>query len=183
MPKKKKPLGSLRDQFREAGLITAKQAKKADKGALRSELRIKKGIEIDEGKQRIESDRVKKLQKDRKKNDLLNQEKAKKAEQAAIQQLITSHSQRQNGDHPYQFTDQNKVKKIYVSSDNKTQLNRGYLAIVKSADQYDLVPEVIAEKIKARNPASILFLHDRSKDLVDEDDPYKDYPIPEDLEW
>ncbi|MGB1616422.1 MAG: DUF2058 family protein, partial [Pseudomonadales bacterium] len=80
-------------------------------------------------------------------------------------------------------TDQNKVKKIYVSSDNKTQLNRGYLAIVKSADQYDLVPEVIAEKIKARNPATILFLHDRSKDLVDEDDPYKDYPIPEDLEW
>ncbi|MGB1756840.1 MAG: DUF2058 family protein, partial [Pseudomonadales bacterium] len=109
MPKKKKPLGSLRDQFREAGLITAKQAKKADKGALRSELRIKKGIEIDEGKQRIESDRVKKLQKDRKKNDLLNQEKAKKAEQAAIQQLITSHSQRQDGDHPYQFTDQKKV--------------------------------------------------------------------------
>ena len=50
MSKKKKTLGSLRDQFKEAGLITAKQAKKADKGALRSELRIKKGIEVDEGK-------------------------------------------------------------------------------------------------------------------------------------
>ena len=91
--------------------------------------------------------------------------------------------QRQDGDHPYQFTDHKKVKKIYLSSDNKVQLNQGYLAIVKVADQYDLVPEAIAEKIKARSPESVLFLHDRNKDRIDEDDPYKDYPIPDDLEW
>ena len=183
MSKKKKTLGSLRDQFKEAGLITAKQAKKADKGALRSELRIKKGIEVDEGKQRIESDRIKKLQRDRERNEELNQEKEKKAERAQIKQLVASHSQRQDGNHPYQFTDHKKVKKIYLSSDNKVQLNKGYLAIVKVADQYDLVPEAIAEKIKARSPESILFLHDRNKDRIDEDDPYKDYPIPDDLEW
>jgi hypothetical protein len=29
----------------------------------------------------------------------------------------------------------------------------------------------------------ILYLHDRSKDVVDEDDPYKDFQIPDDLEW
>ncbi|HAJ28998.1 MAG TPA: hypothetical protein DCL32_02380 [Gammaproteobacteria bacterium] len=26
-------------------------------------------------------------------------------------------------------------------------------------------------------------MHDRALDAIDEDDPYKDYPIPDDLEW
>ena len=47
MSKKKKLLGSLRDQLKDAGLVTAKQVRKAEKGALRSDLRIKKGIDVD----------------------------------------------------------------------------------------------------------------------------------------
>jgi uncharacterized protein YaiL (DUF2058 family) len=29
----------------------------------------------------------------------------------------------------------------------------------------------------------VLYLHDKASEAVDEDDPYKDYPIPDDLEW
>jgi hypothetical protein len=29
----------------------------------------------------------------------------------------------------------------------------------------------------------ILYLYDRANDVVDEDDPYKDFQIPDDLEW
>ena len=59
MSKKKKPLGSLRDQLKEAGLVTAKQVRKAEKGALRSDLRIKKGIDVDEAKEEVEAARLK----------------------------------------------------------------------------------------------------------------------------
>ena len=45
------------------------------------------------------------------------------------------------------------------------------------------MPEVVARKIEARSAETVLFLHDRSNEIVDEDDPYKDYPIPDDLEW
>nr|MCH9786352.1 DUF2058 domain-containing protein [Gammaproteobacteria bacterium] len=61
--------------------------------------------------------------------------------------------------------------------------NQGYLAIVKVEDRYDLVPEVVARRIQARHADSVLYLHDRALDAIDEDDPYKDYPIPDDLEW
>lgn len=183
MSKKKKPLGSLRDQLKEAGLVTAKQVRKAERGALRADLRIKKGIDVDEVKQEVEAKRSKKQEEDRLKNDHLNQQAKKKALLAQVKQLIASNSQRQDGEIAYNFTDQNKIKKIYISEENKSQLNKGYLAIVKSEQRYDLVPEVVARRIEARSAESVLFLHDRSTEAVDEDDPYKDYPIPDDLEW
>lgn len=163
--------------------MTAKQARKAEKGALRTELRIKKGIEVDETKQKVEAERIKKQEEDRRRNEQLNQLAKEKALAAQIKQLISSNSKREDGEVAYNFTDQNKIKKIYISEVNKTQLNKGYLAIVKSDDHYDLVPEVVARKLESRNPASVLFLHNRASETIDEDDPYKDYPIPDDLEW
>lgn len=183
MSKKKKPLGSLRDQLKDAGLVTPKQARKAEKGALRTDLRIKKGVEVDETRQALEADRKKKQEEDRRRNNALNEQAKTRALLAQVKQLIASNSQRENGEVAYNFTEQNKIKKIYISEENKSQLNKGYLAIVKSDDSYDLVPEVVARKIEARSAESVLFLHDRSNQTIDEDDPYKDYPIPDDLEW
>jgi hypothetical protein len=183
MSKKKKPLGSLRDQLKEAGLVTAKQVRKAEKGALRSELRIKKGIDVDEAKEEVEVARLKKLDEDRQKNERLNELAKEKALSAQVKQLIASNSQRQDGNVAYNFNHQTRIKKIYISEENKTQLNKGYLAIVLAGDKYDLVPEVVARKIEARSAETVLFLHDRSNEIVDEHDPYKDYPIPDDLEW
>ena len=183
MSKKKKPLGRLRDQLKEAGLVTAKQVRKAEKGALRSGLRIKKGIDVDESKEEVEAARLKKLDEDRQKNERRNELANEKALAAQVKQLIASNSQRQEGNVAYNFNDQNKIKKIYISEENKTQLNKGYLAIVSDGDKYDLVPEIVARKIETRSAETVLFLHDRSNEVVDEDDPYKDYPIPDDLEW
>ena len=183
MSKKKKALGSLRDQLKDAGLVTAKQVRKAEKGALRSDLRIKKGIDVDEAKNEVEAARLKKLDEDRQKNERLNDLAKEKALSAQVKQLIASNSKRQDGNVAYNFEDQGKIKKIYISEENKMQLNKGYLAIVQAGDKYDLVPEVVAKKIEARSAKTVLFLHDRSNEIIDEDDPYKDYPIPDDLEW
>ena len=65
MSKNKKTFGSLRDQLKDAGLVTAKQAKKAARGALRTELRIKKGIDVDAVKQEVEAARTQKIEADR----------------------------------------------------------------------------------------------------------------------
>ena len=102
---------------------------------------------------------------------------------AQVRQLIEMNSQRQPGDLVYNFTDQQKIKKLYISDLNKTQLNKGFLAIVKSANGYDLVPEKVAHKIMERTDDVVLYLYDRQSDTVDEDDPYKDFQIPDDLEW
>ncbi len=187
MAKKKKSGGSLQDQLRHAGLVTDKQLKKAQKGIHRQEMRVKAGVEVDEIRAAAEAEIAQKQAKDRERNEALQQAVIVKELRAQIKQLVQRNSQREKGDTEYNFTEGKKVKKLYVSAQNKAQLNKGFLAIVKIDDHYDLVPEIVAQRIADRIPDTkdqvILYLHDRAKDVVDEDDPYKDFQIPDDLEW
>lgn len=180
---KKNRGGSLQDQLKQAGLVTGKQIRKANKGMHRQEMRVKKGLEVDET--RIEAQQAQALKNagDREKNEQIKIAAEKKALSAQVKQLITLNSQRETGDIEYNFTEQNKVKKLFVSSLNKTQLNKGHLAIVKQDDHYDLVPEKVARRIMDRLDGVVLYLYDRTQDEIDEDDPYKNFQIPDDLEW
>lgn len=184
---KKKSGGSLQDQLRSAGLVTDKQLKKAQKGIHRQEMRVKAGIEVDEAKLAAEQAIATKQVEGRAHNEARQKEVLAKELQAQIKQLVQRNSQREKGDVEYNFTDGKKIKKLYVSELNKTQLNKGFLAIVKLDDNYDLVPEKVAQRISDRIPETkdevVLYLHDRTNDVVDEDDPYKDFQIPDDLEW
>lgn len=187
MAKKKKGGGSLQDQLRAAGLVTQKDLKKAQKHMHRKEMRVKQGVEEDEVKLEAERALKDKQLADRAANEARNAAAREKELNAQIKQLIERNSQRQKGEVAYNFNDHNKIKKIYVSEENKQQINKGFLAIVKQGDGYDLVPKQIAERISNRIPDRkddvVLYLYDRSKDQVDEDDPYKDFQIPDDLEW
>ncbi len=187
MAKKKKGGGSLQDQLKAAGLVTQKDLKKAQKQMHRKEMRLRQGIEEDEVKLEAERALKDKQLADRAANEAKNEAVREKELNAQIKQLIERNSQRQNGDVAYNFTDHNKIKKLYISEENKQQINKGFLAIVKHGDEYDLVPKQVAERISNRIPDRkdevVLYLYDRSKDVVDEDDPYKDFQIPEDLEW
>jgi uncharacterized protein YaiL (DUF2058 family) len=183
MSKHKKQGGSLQDQLRKAGLVTDKQVRKASKGIHRQEMRVKQGLETDENREAVERERAEKTASDKQKNEQLNKEAQSKAIIAQVKQMIAANSQRERGDAIYNFTDQNKIKKIYISEQNKTHLNKGFLAIVKSGESYDLVPEKVAQKIMARKDGIVLYLYDRASEVIDEDDPYKDYQIPDDLEW
>jgi hypothetical protein len=185
--KKKNFGGSLQQQLKNAGLVTDKQIRKANKGIHRQEMRVRQGVEVDENKLAAQQTLADKQTRDREQNQKLNQAAQTRALKAQVAQLIEMNSQREKGDIPYNFTENKKIKKIYVSQTNKNQLNKGFLAIVKSPDGYDLVPEQVARRIMARLPETkdevILYLYDRTGDVIDEDDPYKDFQIPDDLEW
>jgi uncharacterized protein YaiL (DUF2058 family) len=86
----------------------------------------------------------------------------------------------------YQFTDQGKIKKIYVTDVLLNQLVKGQSAIVRFSDAYELVPTVVAEKIALRDADSIVVLNTRmatTTQEVAEEDPYANYQIPDDLMW
>ena len=89
----------------------------------------------------------------------------------------------------YQFVDGKKIKKLYVNNKLQDQLTKGQIAIVKlsvgsEGDRYELVPANVAAKIKQRDESRVLVLHDKAaSSAVEEDDPYADYPIPDDLMW
>ena len=60
---------------------------------------------------------------------------------------------------------------------------RGILAVVKLGEGYELVPRVVADKIAQRAENAVIVANTKAAQQADEDDPYKDYVIPDDLMW
>lgn len=181
--KQKKGGSSLQDQLRQAGLVNEKQLRRAQKGIHKKDMQLKQGQIIDEEKHAAQKIRSEKTERDRQRNLAREQQAQHRSHTAQIKQLIEMNAKLEQGDIPYNFIEQKKVKKIYVSEANVRQLNKGFLAIVKTVDGYDLVPEKVARRIMDRREDIVLYLYERDKDVEDEDDPYKDFKIPDDLEW
>ncbi|MDA0789464.1 MAG: DUF2058 domain-containing protein [Proteobacteria bacterium] len=188
MAKKKLLGGSLQDQLKAAGLVTGKQVRKAKNGIHRQEMRARHGAGEDDTRAAVRQAQQAKQEQDRLRNLQILKAAETKALRAQVKQLIEMNSQRQPGDVEYHFTEDKKVKKIRISALNKNHLNNGQLAIVKrptvdQTDVYDLVPEQVARKIMSRDASWVMYLYERTEDDIDEDDPYKDFKIPDDLEW
>ena len=108
----------------------------------------------------------------------------KRAIQAQIVQLITlNRIERHSGDVPYQFTDGKKIKKIHVTPQLQNELSRGRLAIARLGDRYELLPAAAARKIMQRDEKAIVLLITSEAATVEEEDPYAQYQIPDDLMW
>ena len=95
---------------------------------------------------------------------------------------------RSKGEVPYGFTYGKKVKKIYVTEAQRDQLVDGQLGIVTlvinhEGRRFELVPRAIADKIRERDEAFFVDLGEPTKSEPDENDPYADYQVPDDLIW
>jgi uncharacterized protein YaiL (DUF2058 family) len=173
---------SLKDQLLQAGLVSKKQVQQAKK---QKHQQKKKGqtTEDDQARQRAEQARADKAERDRELNRQRQQAADEKAIIAQIKQLIDTNEIRcDDGEQAYNFTDGSKIKRLYLNDTLIDQLSRGRLAIVKQGEHYKLVPAKIAERIAQRDAAIVLVCH-TDQQQADEDDPYADYPIPDDLMW
>lgn len=170
---------SLKDQLMKAGLADAKKARKAVHEKRQD---AKSGQNTQALAQQARAEQV---ERDRELNRQREEAKAQKALLAQVRQLIdTQRINRQGGEQPYQFADAGKVKKLYVTADQQDQLVRGQIAIVRFGEGYELVPTVVAEKIRSRDASAIVLLNSRpTTSAADEDDPYANYQIPDDLMW
>lgn len=178
-------MSSLQDQLLSAGLIDKKDAQKAKKQKRKDNnqaRRSKEGV-VDETKLQAEQARAAKQERDRKLNREREDAKQKKAIAAQIKQLITANAVDYRGEVEYNFTDGKKIKKIFISDDVQRQLTRGRLTIAKLGDQYYLIVSEVAERISERDDSYIVLANTKVEDDLDEDDPYKDYQIPDDLMW
>lgn len=177
-------MASLQDQLLKAGIVDAKKAKKIKQEKRKQAKQQPKGsVQVDEAKQLAQQALAEKAAKAKALNKQQQQQAEKKAIQAQIIQLISRHRiDRGDGDIAYQFTDGKKIKKLYVTALLQTQLSNGLIAIAKLNEGYELVPAVVADKIKQRDESVIVLINDK-KDSIDEDDPYADYQIPDDLMW
>lgn len=177
---------SLRDQLLQAGLINEKQAKQANKQKFetqRQQARSPTPV-VDEKKLALEREAAAKRTRDQE----LNRQKQDKAERAArraqIKQLVEQNRipKLETGD-PYNFVDGTKIRRIPVDAATRDQLGRGLLMLVRCDGRYEIVPKAIAERIAERDANAVLPHTPATAKTVDENDPYKDFVVPDDLMW
>lgn len=181
-------MASLQDQLLKAGLIDSKKANQANKEKRKETNVARRSNEekVDEIKLSAEQARLEKAERDRELNRQRDLELQQKAVAAQIRQLIENHRQSKGAgenDVEYNFTHGKLIKKIRVSKTVQEQIIRGVLAVVKLGDGYELVPRIVADKIAQRDEGAVVVANTKATQQVEEDDPYKDYVIPDDLMW
>ncbi|PIE40692.1 MAG: nucleoprotein/polynucleotide-associated enzyme [Gammaproteobacteria bacterium] len=178
-------MASLQDQLLKAGVVDKGKAQKIKKDKHRSAKQAPKGQQQDSEARRLaEKARQEKLEKDKEKNRKLKEAAEQKAIQAQLKQLVEMNRiDRAGGEVSYQFSHGKAIKKMYVTEQQQLLLTRGRIAIVEFQDGYELVPAPVAEKIAQRDEHKIVLLNTPESNQVDEDDPYAEYQIPDDLMW
>lgn len=173
---------ALQAQLLKAGLVDSKKAKKLSKQTQHAKRTgDSEDIEI---KKSVAEAQAKKIEKDQK----LNQEKQRILEQkmlkANIVQMIKQHQiPETQGEVTYQFVDDSKVKKIYITQKLYDQIVAGHVVIARLEEDYALLPRPLADRINAKLEGFIVVSNDKSEDALADDDPYAAYAIPDDLMW
>lgn len=178
---------SLQEQLLGAGLISDAKAKsiKSDKRKQTKVQRKNKAQVADNTKQSLEQAKAEQAEKDRLLNQQKQQQAEKKALMAQIKQLLESGKVEQDKDgEAYNFTDEDKIKRIYLNAEKREQLANGRLAIIKLNNCYELATAEIANKIRERDASCVVLLNERkTENEPGVNDPYADYQIPDDLMW
>lgn len=182
---------SLREQLLKAGLVSDKQAKQAERSESQHKHRQAKGS----GRKQppapaparaADQARAAKLLRDQELNRRQQEKAARKARAAELRQLVEQlRVARPESDDYFNFVDGGKIRRLAVTPDLRARVVAGSLLIVRCDGRYELVPADAAERIRERdadavvaNPATIT-----PPASPDEDDPYKDFVVPDDLTW
>lgn len=171
---------SLREQLLAAGLGTKKQAKQAEQHQ-RQQAKNKAAEE----ERRLAAQRAQaaKAARDQELNRQREIQAERRARHAQIKQLIEQHRlPKLESDEYYNFIDRQKVRRMCVDAARLAQIVSGEVVIVRCEGKYDVVPAEIAARIKERDERAVI-AYKAEESTPAEDDPYKDFVVPDDLRW
>lgn len=175
---------TLQEQMLKAGLVTSKKMAKVQRTAKKSRVQAR------ETREAVEENKKAQLERDKQLNEQQKQAALSKEYKAQVKQLIEMNRiVLAKGDIGFNFTDGNLIKKILVDKATQTQLINGRLAIARlvvenrEECEYAIIPASVADKIAQRDAASIVLHSALSQEEQDEDDPYADFKVPDDLMW
>lgn len=175
---------TLQEQMLKAGLVTSKKMDKVRRTAKKSRVQAREAREAVEENKKAQLERDKQLSEQQKQAVLSREYKAQVKQLIEMNRIIIS-----KGNIDFNFTDNNVIKSIAVDKTTQSQLISGRLAIAQlstensSVSEYAIIPAVVADKITQRDAESIVLNNALAQDEADEDDPYADFKIPDDLMW
>ena len=180
-------MGSLQDQLLKAGLTTEhnmkvaksekrkQNKKKKKKGATSNPTDLQKHIEQTKAEQAKKAAEV---------NAEKQAELKEKEQVARVKQILEHHNQDEiSGDVTFNFTFESKIKELEVNEITHKQLVKGLLAICYLEGKFYVLPDEPARKIAEVDEKYIVLHAEPEKDQKDEDDPYADFEIPDDIMW
>jgi uncharacterized protein YaiL (DUF2058 family) len=179
---------SLRDQLLAAGLVTKKQVDQVEKEQSQHQHKHKKATgKAPPPKQPTAAERAaaEKAARDKELNRKKEEKAARRARAVAINQLVEQNRiPRVEDEDPafYNFVEGGKIHRIAVKGDTHERIVRGELVVARFRGFFALVPKETADKIRAIDPNAVLE-HKVEEKAPDENDPYKDFVVPDDLKW
>ena len=190
----------LQEQLLKAGLVN--KAKAAQVVREQSKQRHGKapappaGEQVDA--QRLQAERA---ERDRQLSAERNAQARAHERRAQIRQIVEAHKVKREGEITYRFSDGDSIRSVLVNTSLRAQLASGTLVIVRHEQGYELLPRVAVDKVRERDAGMIVLDHapmepaplDRapmdqaeaaaSGSAADEDDYYRQFPVPDDLVW
>jgi len=183
-------MASLQDQLLKAGLTTKQKTRQANADKRKKNKQKRSGVQHDASLQEtVKQDLAKAKTEKQAKDDALNEQKklqlAEKEQGLRIEQILVHHQIKNvAGDNEYNYTFANKIKKLSLNSITHKALINGRLSLCGLGDVSYLVTRETAEKLAELDPKVVLVQNDKMVDeQVDNEDPYADYQIPDDLMW
>ena len=178
---------SLREQLLAAGLGTKKQAKQAEQQNNRPQPRNKPAQPTP---QQIAAQQAQaaKAARDQELNRKQQEKAEKKARRAQVRQVIEQNrvARPTESDEYYNFIDGKMIRRIGVTPELRDQLTAGSLVPVRYSGHYELVPASIIPRIQEVDGSVMIVQGDAEEGggtPQGDDDPYKDFVVPDDLRW
>lgn len=174
---------SFKDQLVKAGLVDRDRVKKEKHDKQKNSIQHRRKAAPTAQAAGTTTERAQATERDRQLNLQRKQAADQKALAAQLKQLIEANRLPRDGaDVAYHFTDNHKIQRLFVTAAMHKQITGGSLAIVKHDAQYDVVPAAIAEKLRARDAASVVLCVDPQQGAGGRDDE-AEHPVPDDLIW
>jgi uncharacterized protein len=173
---------SLRDQLIAAGLVTKKHSREAQQPKRPPPRHQSRPPSHSAAA--AERARQLKEEQDRELNRRKQEKAAAKARRQEIRQIVEQHRlPKIESDDYFNFVDGTTLHRICVDAAQRAQVLQGQAVIVRYGIHYALVPKEIAPRILERDPKAIVPFDTAAPAPSDENDPYKDFKVPDDLMW
>lgn len=179
-------MASLQEQLLKSGLANKQTANqiRSEKRKKNKAVRKRQVNEDTSLQDDLNAKKEKQVQIDAQKNQTIKQALDKKSEQGKVKQMvmqlqITDFA----GELEYNYVLEGKVKRLLLDDINHNALVKGRISICHVDGVVYMLPTQAAEKIALVDEKYLVLQNDNQPTEIDEDDPYADFQIPDDLMW
>ena len=177
---------SLQEQLLKAGLVSEAQLNRSKKQDHRAKKRSGKRSQGSEVRSQAERQRQLKAEQDKALNAKKEAQQRQRELRLQIRELVLSNAQPLEGvEVPYNVVKNGKIRRIYVTAAQRTQLAAGTLAVTTAKGRHHVIPRDTAQRIHDIMPEYFVFTAQPQDDDAanDADDPYARFKVPDDLMW